>query len=162
MRNQTCCFTGHRDIPSHEFTTISKRTEQAIHALADRGIRYFGVGGALGYDTLAASILFQLRETNYKHIKVILVYPFEGYTSRWAPHQQEQHAKFPPKYDKIICVSQFPSRESYLKRNRHLVDHSAYCISYCTKNTGGTAYTLRYAKSQGLTIFNTASGDALL
>ena len=31
---------------------------------------------------------------------------------------------------------------------------SAYCIGYCTRSTGGTAYTLRYAKAQGLTVWN--------
>ena len=33
-----------------------------------------------------------------------------------------------------------------LKRNRYMVHHSSVCIAYCTKDAGGTAYTVRYAK----------------
>ena len=41
-------------------------------------------------------------------------------------------------------------------RNRHLVDFSSYCICYQTKETGGTAYTVNYAKENGLIIYNVA------
>ena len=38
------------------------------------------------------------------------------------------------------------------------VDGSAYCIAHCTRNSGGTAYTLRYAQQEGLKIYNVAGG----
>ena len=31
---------------------------------------------------------------------------------------------------------------------------SAYCITYCARNYGGTAYTVRYARQQGLEVRN--------
>ena len=40
------------------------------------------------------------------------------------------------------------------KRNRHLVDNSSLCIAYLTKESGGTAYTVNYARQSGLTIIN--------
>jgi len=61
-----------------------------------------------------------------------------------------------PKYDKVVCVSNTANRGAYLARDRHLVDGSAYCITYCTRNSGGTAYTVRYAKERGLKIRNIA------
>ena len=42
------------------------------------------------------------------------------------------------------------------KRNRHLVDHSGICVCYLTKDSGGTAYTVRYARTHGLEIINLA------
>lgn len=42
------------------------------------------------------------------------------------------------------------------KRNRHLVDNSSVCICYQTKETGGTAYTVEYARKHGLRIINLA------
>ena len=42
------------------------------------------------------------------------------------------------------------------KRNRHLVDNSSICICYLTENSGGTFYTVNYAKKQGLTVINLA------
>ena len=155
IREKTCCFTGHRTIPREHRAEVIKRTADAVRSLVlEKNVRYFGVGGAIGYDTLAAEVLFALRETEFIFIKVILVYPFDGFTSRWNQCQRETYNAMLPKYDKTVCVSTTPSREAYLKRNRHLVDGSKYCISYCTRNYGGTAYTVEYAKRQGLIVRN--------
>ena len=48
------------------------------------------------------------------------------------------------------------------KRNRHLVDNSSLCISYLTSDSGGTAYTVNYAKAKGLKIINLAELYAYL
>ncbi len=155
LREKTCCFTGHRDIPIEKTQEIAERTVNEIRRLiASHGVRFFGVGGAVGYDMLAARILFRLKETEFPNIKVILVYPFEGFTSRWSPMQIADHRRLLSKYDKVVCVSDKPSKEAYLERDRHLVDSSAYCIAYCTRDYGGTAYTVRYAGQQGLEIRN--------
>ncbi|MDD6160757.1 MAG: SLOG family protein [Oscillospiraceae bacterium] len=155
LRKKTCCFTGHRDIPIGRAQEIAERTANEIRKLiVNHGVCFFGVGGAIGYDMLAAKVLFRLRETEFPDIKVILVYPFDGFTDRWSPTQIADHQRLLPKYDKVVCVCDRPSREAYLKRNRHLVDGSAYCIAYCTRDYGGTAYTVRYARHQGLEIRN--------
>ena len=79
--------------------------------------------------------------------------------SRWSGEQRAEYARLLPQYDKAVCVAQRASREAYLTRDRHLVNGSAYCIAYCTRDSGGTAYTLRYAQQEGLKIVNTASGE---
>ena len=156
MRQKTCCFTGHRDLPQKQLSAIRRQTAVAISKLiTECGVRYFGVGGAIGYDTLAAEVLIELKR-RFPHIRVILVYPFEGFTSRWSAEQKAAFAKLLPLYDKRVCVAKTASKESYLMRDRHLVDGSAYCIAYCTRETGGTAYTLKYAKEQGIHIRNIA------
>lgn len=156
LRQRTCCFTGHRVIPEKDLPGILERTEQAVRRLIEQGVVFFGVGGAIGYDTEAAKLLFRLRATDYPQIKVILVYPFEGITNRWSDEQRAEYARLLPKYDKAVCVAQRASREAYLARDRHLINGSAYCIAYCTRDSGGTAYTLRYAQQEGLKIFNVA------
>ena len=157
LREQTCCFTGHRIIPAHDIDIVTARTEIQIRELIlHNGVRFFGVGGAIGYDTLAARILFRLRSTDFPQIRVILVYPFESFTSRWSDEQRTEYARLLPQYDKAVCMAQRASREAYLTRDRHLVNGSAYCIAYWTRNSGGTAYTLRYAKQHGVEIYNVA------
>lgn len=154
-RDLTCCFTGHRTIPPHHLDIVRARTEIAIRDLiVNHGVRYFGVGGALGYDTLVADILFRLRDTEFRQIRVILVYPFDGYTNRWTAAQQANHVRMLPQYDKRVCVAQIGSREAYFARNRHLVDGSAYCICYCARDASGTAYTVNYAKHRKLEVIN--------
>ena len=106
IRQKTTCFTGHRDIPANEVKGIEARTEHVIQQLYDKGVRYFGVGGALGYDTLAADVLFRLRGSYMPDIKIILVYPFDGFTNRWKPAEQARHDMRLPYYNKVVKVSE--------------------------------------------------------
>jgi len=157
LRKKTCCLTGHRSVPSAKASKIAEHTACEIRRLVvNCGIHFFGVGGAIGYDTLAAKVLFKLREKEFPHIKVILVYPFSGYTNRWTLMQKLEYRRLLHKYDKVVCVCDRPSREAYLARNKYLVDNSSHCIAYCTREYGGTAYTIRYALKQGLLVRNIA------
>ena len=54
MKTKTCCFTGHRKIPPAQYKNIAKRLRLEIEAMIRRGVVYFGAGGALGFDTMAA------------------------------------------------------------------------------------------------------------
>ena len=74
MRVKTCCFTGHRDIPFLKLHSIKKRLEKAVEQSIQDGYCYFGAGGALGFDTLAANTILQLK-SKYPSIKLILVLP---------------------------------------------------------------------------------------
>lgn len=157
-KSRTCCFTGHRNIPQNQFENIAIRTERTIRKLIiTSGMQYFCVGGALGFDTLAAQILFRLREAEFPWIKVILIYPFEGFTSCWTDDQKKIYSGMLSQYDKCVCVSHVPSREAYLTRDRYMIGGSSHCIAYCTRDTGGTAYTIRYAHNKGgVSIHNVA------
>lgn len=155
LRNKTCCFTGHRNLPVGEEEIIWMRTLNHLVPLLEQGVKFFGVGGALGFDTLIAEKLLDLR-TQYPQIRIILVLPFQGYQKYWSLAQRNHAAKIEQKVDKIVYCSNTPGREAFLARDRHLVDCSAFCIGYCTRLTGGTAYTLRYAARSGLKIWNVA------
>lgn len=61
MKSNTACFTGHRIIPLLERHTVSKALENAVIASIENGYRYFGAGGALGFDTMAALTVLRLR-----------------------------------------------------------------------------------------------------
>ena len=151
----TCCFTGHRDIPAGSEETIWKAVDACLRPLIKQGVRYFGVGGAIGFDMLIAEKLLELRVQNAQ-IKIILVLPFREYQSYWTSAQRSRAALVERCADKIVYCCDHPSKGAFLMRDRHLVDCSAYCIGYCTRAAGGTAYTLRYAKAQGLAVWNVA------
>ena len=154
-RSFTCCFTGHRNLPAGQEEEIWRRVHTCLEPLLEEGVRYFGVGGALGFDTLVAEKLLVLRESQ-PQIRIILVQPFPGYQSRWTPAQQARAAAVETRVDKVVVCCQTPSRDAFLARDRHLVDGSSCCIAWCTRATGGTAYTLRYAQKQGLRVWNVA------
>ena len=151
----TCCFTGHRNLPAGQEDEIWKRVYACLEPLLKGGVRYFGVGGALGFDTLVAERLIALRERQ-PQIRIILVQPFPGYQRRWTPAQQARAAAVEARVDKVVVCCKTPSREAFLARDRHLVDNVGCCIAWCSRPTGGTAYTLRYAQKQGLRVWNVA------
>ena len=74
MKIKTCCFTGHRKIPPAQYQKIAQRLKLEIEALIKRCVVYFGVGGALGFDTIAAEAVLELRK-KYPQIRLILVSP---------------------------------------------------------------------------------------
>ena len=59
--------------------------------------------------------------------------------------------------DKVVYTSHDYFQGCMFKRNRHLVNGSSVCIAYLTQEKGGTAYTVNYAKEQGLAVINLAS-----
>lgn len=161
MKEQTCCLTGHRELP-RDTDELVRRLTDAICGRIEAGVRHFGVGGAVGFDTLAAEVLLNLRDTLYPQIRVIAVEPFDGFTSRWTDAQRARRQTLLPRYDKRVCLLPRGSREAYLARDRYLVDNSAHCISYCNRTSGGTAYTVRYALRRGLYVENLGSLNVAL
>ena len=165
MRDQTCCFSGHRTIREDQRNAVTAQTEIIIRDLiVKRNIRFFGVGGALGYDYLGTILLLRLRETVFPHIKVILIYPFEGYQSKWTKEQKDMYAQIWDKFDKRVCVSEVGNNEAFLARNRHMVNHSSVLVCYYDqhRSRSGTAQCVRYAQRQGLEIFNVALGSSFV
>lgn len=152
---KTCCFTGHRNIPANEYEKIRKNLEEIIISLIEKGVCYFGAGGALGFDTMAALTILKLKE-KYPHIKLILVLPCENQTYKWQQKDIDIYENVKSKCDKYVYTSKYYYNGCMFKRNKHLVDNSQYCICYKTKEMGGTAYTVNYAILKGLTVYNTA------
>lgn len=75
FRAQTCCFTGHRNIDPGDEQKIITRVKYILQDLMAKGVVYFGVGGAIGFDMIVAEYLIDLRERQGKKIKIISVIP---------------------------------------------------------------------------------------
>lgn len=149
MREKTVCFTGHRIIPSEKRASLFAHLTDVITSLLEAGYRYFGAGGALGFDTLAAQAVLQLR-TEYPQIRLILVLPCKEQTRGWLAADVDTYIEILHQADKVVYTAEHYYRGCMFKRNRHLVDNSSVCICYLTSDHGGTAYTVRYAQSQQL------------
>ena len=147
MKNQTACFTGHRHIAPNELETVSQSLETVLVELIEKGYRYFGSGGALGFDLLAAQAVLNLKEA-YPQIRLILVLPCADQTKFWNKSEIDYFEKVKSQADKVVCLSEKYYSGCMHKRNRHLVDNSSVCISYLRKHSGGTFYTVEYAKTQ--------------
>jgi len=155
MKLRTCCFTGHRQLPEGQKEDIAMRLEATVVRLIHSGYLYFGAGGALGFDTLCAKTVLRLRQS-YPEIKLILVLPCISQAERWTSADRAIYREIIEQANKVVYTSQEYTRGCMFKRNRHLVDYSSVCVCYQTKATGGTAYTVEYARRRGLQIINLA------
>ena len=153
LKSKTCCFTGHRVMSDQEKQIAAVRLREVIAALMKEGVVYYGAGGALGFDTLAAQTVLEMKK-EYPQLCLILVLPCEDQTRNWRSEDIEIYEDIKARCDKVVYVSRRYTPDCMYKRNRHLVDHSRTCICYLKRENGGTAYTVRYAWKRGLRIFN--------
>ena len=151
----TACFTGHRQIPADEEEKIRARLDAAIADLIGHGIECFAAGGALGFDTMAALAILRAKDT-HPHIRLILVLPFPEHGRRWSERNRKDYEEIKSQADEVEYAAEHYTRFCMFVRNRRLVERACVCVAYQTKDTGGTAYTVKYARSKGLWIINLA------
>ena len=155
MKEKTVCFTGHRTIPLLKKWKIEKKLKEALEALIEEGYCYFGAGGALGFDTIAAQTVLSLKK-KHPEIRLILVLPCKNQTRGWEEKDVSVYESIIEQADKVVYTQEHYDRGCMFKRNRHLVDNSSVCVAYLTEEKGGTAYTVNYANQKGVKVINVA------
>ena len=151
-KSKVACFSGHRKLPQN-CEELREKLKEKVIGLIERGVVFFGAGGSWGFDMLAEETVIELK-ADYPHIRLILVLPCppDQQTLKWNADQQQRYYEILERADKVKILSPQYTSDCMLVRNRHLVDGSAYLICYLREQRGGTAYTVDYAKWQGLQI----------
>ena len=93
-------------------------------------------------------------------MKLILILPCLTQTRGWRPEDAAEYERVKSQADEVIYTGQQYTPGCMHRRNRRLVDGSGICVCYLTENSGGTAYTVNYAKTQGLEIVNIARQES--
>ncbi|MBE7042533.1 MAG: DUF1273 domain-containing protein [Ruminococcaceae bacterium] len=155
QKEHSCCFTGHRKIEQEKIPQLADRLFQEIVRLFHLGITHFYAGGALGFDTLAARTVLAVKQ-QHKSIRLHLILPCKEQDKYWKSDDHFLYQKLLWESDSVEYISEQYYVSCMHERNRRLVDNAHYCICYLTSEKGGTAYTVQYAKKQGLTILNLA------
>ena len=127
-RKRTACFTGHRDIPVNDRGKLDKLLDNVIEALFNKGVVFFGCGGAYGFDMMAEYAVLRAKE-RHKEIKLILVLPCKEQDKYWNDESKAMYKDILSKADKIVYTSEVYTSDCMHNRNRHLVDYSGYCIA---------------------------------
>lgn len=154
-KGKTVCFTGHRKVPKDDLARIQERLWEEIEKLVLKGMTWFVSGGALGFDTLAASTVIGLKQA-YPEIKLVFALPCRQQSRFWSGQEKAIYQGLLGKADEVIYTSDNYFSGCMHVRNRFMVDKSAYCVCYLTEVTGGTAYTVRYAHEKGLKVISVA------
>lgn len=153
MKERACCFTGHRNILQEHNIPIQRVLTNVIFALASRGISTFYTGGARGFDTFAALSVISAKRI-FPNIQLILALPYRDQARNWNDADIYKYELIKKLADKTLYISEKYQKGCYFKRNRYMVDHSCFCVSYLFKKTGGTKYTVDYCKEKGIPVYN--------
>ena len=153
--NTTCCFSGHRKISALMTIELTLKMKKEIEALIKEGYENFICGGALGFDTICALTVIKLK-VKYPNIKLILALPCKEQTKNWQQKDIDVYDKIMEESDEVVYTSINYDKGCMFKRNRYMVDNSSCCIYYLNKQSGGTAYTVKYANEHGLKLKNMA------
>ena len=90
FQDKTCCFTGHREVPDYMVKEIDEWVERTIIDLyCNYGVRFFGSGGAMGFDIIAAEAVLRVAE-KYPEIKLIMVFPCPDHDAKWPQRWRER------------------------------------------------------------------------
>lgn len=156
----SCSFTGHRNLTDAEKASLIPSLKSTVLYLISQGVKEFHCGGALGFDTLAATVVFDVaRDRN--DIRLILELPYENQSEKWKDSDKRIYEFIKSKADEINVHSPKPrdkeqAVKALLLRNRIMIDKSYYCVCYHKHEKGGTAYTVNYAKLHDVQLINLA------
>ncbi len=149
----TVCFTGHRKIDKPAAFYIPTKLKKAVEELIAKGASHFKCGGALGFDTVAALCILELKD-KYPNIMLDLVLPCKDQSNIWGEQDKRVYRHILANASSIEYVTDRYNSHCMYERNRRLVNGSQVCICYVGKSSGGSAYTMGYAIKEGLEIIN--------
>ena len=141
MKNITCCFTGHRNVAQDDMHMLHQNTYAIIRTYIKAGYTHFVAGGADGFDTICAEMVVGLMG-EFPHITLEIAKPYGNRATNPVADIFFEKAE-------VNYLTPLYSRATYLARNRYMVDKSDVCIFYMRKSSGGTVYTVNYAKKKG-------------
>lgn len=161
---KACSFTGYRPDKfdfvfsenSTEYRDFENKLVEAVFTANGDGYTDFYCGMAHGFDIVAGEAVELLKKARPNKARLIAVVPFEKQANAWTDEWKKRYSKLLSSADRIVYISRDYSKECYHKRNRYMVDNSDTVITYFDGKSGGTAATLRYAKTQQKRIINIA------
>ena len=142
-------------LPRERLSELSELMDRALYSMLHQGVTEFRTGGALGFDTLAALKVLDLRE-RYPQVRLWLILPCRNQDAEWCLRDRQIYAGILERADEVRFLRERYTAGCMQERNRALVEGSAYCLAYCKEEKGGSAYTVRYAQKKGVHVINLA------
>lgn len=144
MTDLRCSFTGHR-LLGEDFD--EKLLENVILSLIKRGTESFYCGMAKGFDMKAAEIVLSYKESYGLELTACI--PYDGQGENMNKTDRARYLNILENCDEKIVFSPHYNIQCMHARNRFLVENCDVLISYLRKESGGTFYTVNYAKACG-------------
>lgn len=153
-RNITAAFTGHRHFDRSKVNVIKSRLTAAILECYGQGIRCFISGFAQGFDIIAAECVVELK-TVHSDISLIAAIPYAGYSDHLSNYGRQLYDRLLAHTDQTFTLSDYYYARCFLARDEFMVSQCSRLIAYYDgRERGGTYYTVRKAKEQGIPVLN--------
>ena len=152
--SQTCCFTGHRDLPAPDtpdYAALLSALERAVKDALALGCTRFLVGGAKGFDLLAGEWILALKKVD-PTVFLSIYAPYRGQASAYTPADRARYETLLNSADETLFLSETYHPGCMRERNARMVRDADLCIAYVRKSRSGSAQTMKMAEAKGLTV----------
>lgn len=151
----SCFFSGHRILEKREAQLMKSLLREEILNKINAGVTRFIAGGAIGFDTLAAEQVIDIKE-DYQHIQLILYLPCKNHFARWNANDVERFDEIKSQADEVKYIYEGKYIPGCMQmRNNAMVKDSDCGIVYLARRmNSGSAQTVSYAKEKGIPVFN--------
>ena len=124
MKENTCCFFGHRKIKATD--ELKDRLYRAIESLiVEKEVNKFLFGSKSEFDDLCHKTVTELKE-KYPHIKRVYVRSAFQHIPDWYEESLLKH------YEETYFPEHMENagRASYVERNQEMINASDFCVFY--------------------------------
>lgn len=144
---QNCAFTGHRILEKNfDYNLLDK----VIFNLIEGGTKKFFCGMATGFDLAAAESVLQYKKEF--EIELIACIPCTGQEKAYSQKNRERYLRILKNCSQTVVLSEEYYEGCMFARDRYLVDNCDILVTYQRRKSGGTSYTVNYARSKGVNI----------
>ena len=138
MEKKACTFFGHRDCPE----TIKPKIRTAvINLIENHGVTMFYVGNQGNFDRMVRSVLKE----------VTTAYPGVGYAVVLAYMPSAKVANLSEDFSDTMLpegIETVPKRYAISWRNKWMIDHADYVVTYLVRLQGGAAKFVALAQKR--------------
>ncbi len=154
MKN-VCAATGHRPVKlpckydeSHPW--LISLIEDLNEWIRTNKPEQIISGGAIGWDTWVAEAAL------INNIPLFCYIPFEGQSDRWPNKTRLRYQSILKAATETVYISKEYHKEVFFDRDKAMVDKASLILSLLSPDvtSGGTYYTVNYAKAQKKSIIN--------
>lgn len=148
------CFSGHRPekLPQspEEMALLQMKLNEELLGSHLEGHRTYYTGMCRGFDLLAAQNLLHLD----KELELVAVVPYLGQEEGWSWVERNLYEEILDRASQVVVLNQNYKKGCYHQRNRYMVERSRTLLGYCNSRSGGTFYTMNYARKIGVKVIN--------
>lgn len=149
-----CAFTGHRPhrLPwgcreeDPRCLALKQKLAQTVEQAVQMGCGEFLCGMAQGCDTFFAEAVLA------RGLPLVAMLPCPEQADRWTQKDRIRYEGLLLRCSRIQVLENSYSEGCMLRRNRKMIDQAQVLITVYDGHGGGTASTVAYAKSKGVTL----------